>query len=101
MRARRKYCQKHLKAPPDVSDCRLNKHRLINSPQNIVTNLHTFRFMGNIAVHELTPPKRQDLLLAIEISEDLLNFLYELDYKAVRLSLSRQSGQEEKTSQDG
>ena len=27
----RKCCQKRLKAPPDVSDCRLTKHRLINS----------------------------------------------------------------------
>ena len=27
----RKCCQKRLKASPDVSDCRLNKHRLINS----------------------------------------------------------------------
>lgn len=56
-------------------------------PQNIVKNLHSFRFMGNEAVHELAPPKRNDLLLAIEISEDLLNFLYELDYKARRLPM--------------
>src|SRR6266852_2644972 len=26
-----KCCQKRLKAPPDVSDCHLNKHRLINA----------------------------------------------------------------------
>lgn len=41
--------------------------------------------MGNEALHRLTPPSRQDLRLAIEIIEDLLNFLYELDYKAQRL----------------
>lgn len=58
-------------------------------PQNIVTHLHNFRFIGNEAIHELTPPKRDDLRLAIEISEDLLNFLYELDYKARRLSTTR------------
>jgi hypothetical protein len=54
-------------------------------PQNIVTSLHSFRFMGNDALHEITAPKPEDLRLAIEISEDLLNFLYELDYKARRL----------------
>lgn len=51
-------------------------------PENIVKNLHGFRFMGNDAVHDLSPTKREDLALAIEVSEDLLNFLYELDYKA-------------------
>ena len=54
-------------------------------PENIVQNLHGFRFMGNEAVHELGAPERNTLYLAIEVSEDLLNFLYELDYKASRL----------------
>lgn len=57
-------------------------------PENIVNNLHSFRFMGNDAVHELSPPKRKDLFLAIEVCEDLLNFLYELDYKASRLKIA-------------
>ncbi len=51
-------------------------------PQNIVINLHSFRFTGNHALHEMIAPKPGELRLAIEISEDLLNFLYELDYKA-------------------
>jgi hypothetical protein len=54
-------------------------------PKNIVQHLHGFRFMGNEAVHELDAPKRESLRIAIEVSEDLLNFLYELDYKAGRL----------------
>jgi len=54
-------------------------------PQNIVTNLHSFRFIGNEAVHELAVPESEDLRLAIGVSEDLLNFLYELDYKSSRL----------------
>lgn len=54
-------------------------------PANIVKNLHSLRFMGNIATHELEPPPTDDLRLAVEICEDLLNFLYELDYKASRL----------------
>ena len=54
-------------------------------PKNIVDNLHGFRFMGNDALHELKLPPVSDLRLAIDVSEDLLNFLYELDYKASRL----------------
>jgi len=60
-------------------------------PNNIVENIHSFRFMGNTAVHDLTPPTEGSLRLAIEIIEDLLNFLYELDYKARRLTLASQS----------
>jgi hypothetical protein len=54
-------------------------------PANIVKNLHSLRFMGNIATHELAPPPTDDLRLAVEICEDLLNYLYELDYKTSRL----------------
>jgi hypothetical protein len=53
--------------------------------KNIIRNLHHFRFMGNKAVHELAAPKRTELALAISVIEDLLNFLYELDYKASQL----------------
>lgn len=74
-------------------------HQKINAlkkvlPDNIVDNLHSFRFMGNEAVHDLTLPGQDDLRLAIEISEDLLNYLYELDYKARRLTLARQERKE-------
>ena len=54
-------------------------------PSNIVESLHSFRFMGNVAAHELQAPTRNELQLAIEVMEDLLNFLYELEYKARRL----------------
>jgi len=53
-------------------------------PTSIVKNLHGLRFMGNTAVHELEPPPKHDLRLAIEVCEDLLNYLYELDYKTAR-----------------
>lgn len=61
--------------------------------QTIVANLHGFRFMGNIALHELAAPKKDDLKVAIEVSEDLLNFLYELDYKASLLPQKPDSAQ--------
>lgn len=53
-------------------------------PQSIVKNLHSLRFMGNTATHELASPPAYDLRLAIEVCEDLLNYLYELDYKTAR-----------------
>jgi len=56
--------------------------------KNIVKNLHHFRFTGNQAVHNLESPTREDTQLAIEVMQDLLNFLYELDYKASRLRAS-------------
>jgi uncharacterized protein DUF4145 len=59
--------------------------------KNIIRNLHHFRFMGNDAVHELEAPKPKELALAIGVIEDLLNFFYELDYKAFQLQLMRQN----------
>ena len=53
--------------------------------ENIIRNLHQFRFMGNEAVHELAAPKPAEIGLAISVIENLLNFFYELDYKASRL----------------
>ena len=67
-------------------------------PKNIVSNLHSIRFTGNEAAHELSAPDQDELGLAIEICEDLLNFLYELDYKASYLTQLRQK---RKSSDDG
>ncbi len=58
-------------------------------PKNIVSNLHSLRFIGNEAAHELAAPTVEELKLAIEICEDLLNYLYELDYKAQKLAGAR------------
>lgn len=51
-------------------------------PGNIVKTLHGFRFMGNNAAHELESPQEFELRFAIDLMEDILNFLYDLDYKA-------------------
>jgi hypothetical protein len=51
-------------------------------PESVVKNLHGFRFIGNRAVHELEAPEKNELTLAIDVIEDILNFLYALDYKA-------------------
>jgi len=54
-------------------------------PVNIADNLHGFRFLGNKALHELEVPSGKDIALAIEVIEDVLNVIYELDYKSGRL----------------
>ncbi len=55
-------------------------------PNHIVTSLHTFRFTGNIALHKQNPPNQDDVRLAVGVIEDLLNYLYELEYKTSLLS---------------
>jgi len=58
---------------------------LPNVPAGIVDNLHGFRFLGNTALHRLNRPPAEDLAMAIEVIEDVMNTIYELDYKSARL----------------
>jgi hypothetical protein len=51
-------------------------------PENIVKSLHGFRFMGNRAAHELEAASTGELSVALDLAEDILNYLYDLDYKA-------------------
>jgi hypothetical protein len=55
-------------------------------PLHIVSNIHSLRFIGNEAAHDLISPDREELHLAISLVEDLFNYLYELDYRASSLS---------------
>lgn len=52
---------------------------------NLIEALHAFRFAGNDAAHRLEALPRDEAKMAIEVMEDLLNFLYDLDYKASRM----------------
>lgn len=49
---------------------------------NIINHLHGFRFTGNEALHDLSAMTSDEAKIAIEVIEDLMNFLYELDYKS-------------------
>lgn len=40
--------------------------------------LHNHRFMGNVAAHEIQPPKPANLIAALEIAETLLKTIYVL-----------------------
>lgn len=51
--------------------------------------LHEHRFMGNEAVHELSSPSTEELKLAIEISEHMLDSVFELPEKAKELKFKR------------
>ncbi len=52
---------------------------------NIIEALHGVRLTGNRAVHRLEPLSKDDAAAAIDVIEDLLNFLYDLDYKASKI----------------
>lgn len=67
-------------------------------PEEIVRNLHGFRFIGNDAVHKLVFPSEVELTLAIEVVEDIMNFLYALDYKASMLEQLKGKGTRKKSS---
>ena len=64
----------------------LKDHHL---PPNIITHLHTFRFIGNSAVHELDAPNQYTLKQCINVLEDLMNYLYQLEYKIKRIEKKR------------
>jgi len=51
-------------------------------PENIVKNLHSVRFFGNKALHELGVPERDELDLALTVMEDIMNVVYDLNYQA-------------------
>lgn len=51
--------------------------------------LHEHRYLGNSAVHELSRPAEDDLRLAIEIVEHVLETLYEIPEKADLLRANR------------
>lgn len=59
---------------------------------NLIQALHNFRFAGNAAAHDLDPLSREDAEMAIGIVEDLLNFLYDLDYKASQVRVASNKG---------
>lgn len=52
--------------------------------KSVVKNLHSIRFLGNDALHDLDTDA-EDVALAIEVVEDVLNAIYELDYNSGRL----------------
>jgi uncharacterized protein DUF4145 len=52
---------------------------------NLIEALHTFRFAGNDAAHRLEPLSRDQARTAISLIEDLLNYFYDLDYKALQM----------------
>lgn len=77
---------KEISGKHDSLEKKIKNLAKLGIPGNIIENLHSFRFMGNTAVHELRAPDASDLHLAIEIVEDILNYLYDLDYKLTALN---------------
>lgn len=61
----------------------LQEKGLLTQPS--AQTLHEHRYLGNSAVHELARPSADELKLAIEIVEHVLEQLYELPEKAAEL----------------
>jgi hypothetical protein len=61
----------------------LQENGLLTQPS--AQTLHEHRYLGNSAVHELARPAANELKLAIEIVEHVLEQLYELPEKAAEL----------------
>jgi len=61
--------------------------------RNLIDALHAFRWAGNYAAHENDPLSREEARLATEVIEDLLNFLYDLDYKASQMKYGTRMAQ--------
>jgi hypothetical protein len=59
---------------------------------NIIQALHTLRITGNDAAHRLEPLTHENAKMAIGVIDDLLNFLYELDYKASQVTSASRIG---------
>lgn len=51
--------------------------------------LHEHRYLGNTAIHDLSIPSKEDLSLAIEILENVLDSLYEMPDKGSQLKRRR------------
>lgn len=66
-------------------------------PPGIVKNLHGLRFLGNQALHELDIPDKNDVKLAISVIEDIMNIIYDLDYRAQLLLEKTASKSSKKT----
>ncbi|MGV3586715.1 MAG: DUF4145 domain-containing protein [Adhaeribacter sp.] len=52
-------------------------------------SLHELRFLGNEAVHKLTIPDIEELRLAIDIIELIIENIYEIRHKALKLKAKR------------
>jgi hypothetical protein len=53
--------------------------------QNLIDYLHSFKFVGNESAHGLQALDLDEARIQIDVLEDLLNFLYDLDYKASKM----------------
>ncbi|MFZ0731768.1 MAG: DUF4145 domain-containing protein [Candidatus Sulfotelmatobacter sp.] len=60
--------------------------------KTLIDSLHGFRFTGNDAAHDLEAMYPTEASDVVDVMEDLLNFLYEFDYKASQIkNASRQA----------
>jgi len=57
--------------------------------QNNAESLNEHRYIGNEAIHELSLPSKEEMLLAITIIEHVLSSIYEIPLQSYKLKLTR------------
>lgn len=70
----------------------------IGIPIKVTENLQGVKELGNKAAHELKPARSEDIQVAIELLEEILNFVYELERKSRRLTRYRRKIPNSRTS---
>jgi hypothetical protein len=53
--------------------------------------LHNHRLLGNDAVHKMITPKKEELSIAISIIESILEYIYIIPYKGMKLTRNKKS----------
>jgi hypothetical protein len=66
---------------------------------NITDSIHGFRFSGNEAAHQLVPLTKEEATTALDVMEGMLNYLYDLDYRASLIKHAQKHGTIVKPSQ--
>jgi hypothetical protein len=56
--------------------------------------LHQHRYIGNEAIHKLITPSKEELELAIQIVEHILESVFEINHKALKLNKKREKNLE-------
>jgi hypothetical protein len=67
----------------------LEENGYLPADTDIVECLLGLKFIGDDAAHRLDVPSDEELRLAIEVMEDLLNFVYQIEYKQRALRARR------------
>lgn len=65
----------------EVLQVKIRNLKEVGIPEDVIDNLHSLRFLGNDAVHDLSSADLDDLKQGVLVTEKILYFLYKLQYE--------------------